>query len=114
MKNKRKYKRVPLAGIATLSFEDKGQLISIETVIANIALRGIGLYSYKPIAVKTSVSITINFISADGSLQTNSIKGDVICNKKIDNTYFIGIHFNERINIKNQPLLFEQIQYFSL
>jgi hypothetical protein len=114
MINKRQCKRVPISGIAALVFEKKGQIYSIETVIANIALKGVGLYSYNSIEEKTGVSITIHFISEDGALKTDSIEGCVMCNKQIDNTYFIGIQFNEEINIKNQPSLFEQIQKISV
>jgi hypothetical protein len=114
MISKRRYKRVPISGIATLVFEKKGQIYSIETVIANIALRGIGLYSYNSIEAKTGVSITIDFISKYSTLKTDPIEGCVICNKQIDNTYFIGIQFNEEINVKNQPSLFEQIQNISV
>jgi c-di-GMP-binding flagellar brake protein YcgR len=110
MINKRRYTRVPISGLAALVLEEKGEIHSIQTVIANISLRGIGLYSYNSIKVKTSVSITINFISADGILKTNSIEGCVIRNKKIDNTYFIGIQFNEEINARNQPSLFKHLQ----
>ena len=110
MINKRRYKRVPISGIAALVFEEKGEIHSIQTVIANISLQGIGLYSYNSIKVKTCVSLTIDFISADGVLKTDSIEGCVICNKKIGNTYFMGIQFNEEINAENQPSLFEQMQ----
>ena len=79
---KRQYKRVPISGLAALVFEEEGEIHSIQTVIANISLRGIGLYSYNSIKVKTCVSITIDFISADGVLKTDSIEGCVICNKR--------------------------------
>lgn len=111
MLNRRRYTRVPISGLAALSFEEEGKVHSIQTVIANISLRGIGLYSYNPIKVKTSVSITINFISADGVLKTDSIEGCVIRKVKIDNTYFIGIQLNEEINAQNQPSLFKHLQH---
>lgn len=110
MRNKRQYKRVPISGLAALLFKEKGEIHSIQTVIANISLRGIGLYSYNSIKVKTCVSISINFIYADGELKTDSIEGCVIRKEKIDNTYFIGIQFNEEINAQNQPSLFKHLQ----
>jgi hypothetical protein len=110
MKDKRQYERVPISGLAALVFEEGGENHSIQTVIANISLRGIGLYSYNSIQVKTCVSITIDFISADGVLKTGSIEGCVMCNHKIDNTYFVGIQFNEEINAQNQPSLFKHLQ----
>jgi c-di-GMP-binding flagellar brake protein YcgR len=106
----RRHTRVPISGLTALVFEEESEIHSIQTAIANISLRGIGLYSYNSIKVKTGVSITIDFISADGVLKANSIKGCVICNKKIDDTYFIGIQFNEEINAQNQPSLFKHLQ----
>ncbi len=110
MINRRRHKRFILSGIVTLEFKKKGKTQSIQTVIANISLGGIGLYSYESIEVKTSVSITTNFISIDGGLKTDSIEGRVIRNRKIGNTYFMGIQFNEEINAKNQPSLFKYLQ----
>lgn len=106
----RRYKRILITGIATLKFEEKGKMRSIQTVIANISSGGIGLYSYNSIEVNKGVSITINFISGNGMLKTDSIEGRTICHKKIDNTYFVGLQFNEEIKAKNQPSLFEHIQ----
>jgi len=110
MRNKRQYKRVPISGLAALLFKEKGEIHSIQTVIANISLRGIGLYSYNSIKVKTSVSITVNFISADGALKTDSIEGRVVSNTKIGQTHFLGVQFHEEINAHNQPSLFKHLQ----
>ena len=110
MINKRLHTRVPISGLAALVLEEEGEIHSIHTVIANISLRGIGVYSYNSIKVKTSVSITINFISADGVLKTDSIEGCVIRKVKIDNTYFLGIQLNEEINAQNQASLFKHLQ----
>jgi len=106
MISRRQYKRIIISGSATLEFNN---IHSIQTLIANISLRGIGLYSYSSIKVETSVSITINFISSDGVLKTDSIEGRVISNRKIGKSHFLGVQFNEEINAQNQPLLFKQI-----
>jgi nitrogen fixation protein FixH len=66
-----------------------------------------GVYAYNSMKIKTGVSITINFIYSDGSLKTDSLTGHVISNKKIDNTYFVGIQFNEEIDPEKQPFLSE-------
>jgi len=110
MINRRRYKRIIISGSATLEFEKKDEIQSIQTVIANISLRGIGLYSYSSIKVGTSVSITTNFISLDGGFKTDSIEGRVINNRKIGNTHFVGVQFNEEINAINQPSLFKHLQ----
>jgi c-di-GMP-binding flagellar brake protein YcgR len=106
----RRYKRVLITGIATLKFEEKEKMRSVQTVIANISLGGIGLYSYNAVEINKCVSMTVNFISADGMLKTDSIDGYIRCHKKIDNTYFVGIRFNEELNAEHQPLLFRHIK----
>lgn len=75
-----------------------------------ISSGGIGLYADNPIEIDTNVSITINFISADG-IKTDSIEGCVVYNKDMGNIYFIGIQFNEEINPENQPALYEHIHF---
>jgi c-di-GMP-binding flagellar brake protein YcgR len=110
MINRRRHKRILISGSATLEFKNKGEIKSIQTVIANISLEGIGLYSYSSIRVKTSVSITANFISVDGGLKTDSIRGRVISSRKIGDTHFLGIQFDEEMNARNQPSLFKHVQ----
>jgi len=109
MINKRYHTRIPISGIANIEFQDKGKIRSIHTVIANVSLRGMGVYAYNSLKIKTEVSITMNFIFSDGSLKSDSLTGHVISSKKIDNTYFIGIHFEEKVDPKKQPFLFEYI-----
>jgi len=109
MINKRRNTRIPISGIANIALKEHGKIHSIQTVIANISLRGIGVYAYNAIKTKTDVSIAINFLFSDGSLKTDSLTGHVINNKKIDNTYFIGIQFDQDIDPKNQPFLSEHI-----
>jgi hypothetical protein len=108
MINKRKYTRVPMAGTAVVKFEVKGY-VTIKTTISTISLRGIGLYSHEPIEIDTNVSIAINFITV-GGIKGDSIKGRVKHSKKIGDIYFLGIYFNEEINSKNQPSLYQHIQ----
>ena len=109
MINKRRNTRIPISGIANIEFKDQGKIHSIQTVIANVSLRGMGVYAYNSMKLKTDVSITINFVFSDGSLKTDSLIGRIISNKKIVNTYFIGIEFDEEIDPKNQPFLLEYI-----
>lgn len=109
MINKRNHTRIPISGIANIELKDKGKIRSIKTVIANVSLRGMGVYAYNSLKTKTNVSITINFIFSDGSLKSDFLTGHVISSKKIDNTYFIGIQFEEKIDLKKQPFIFEYI-----
>ena len=105
MINRRLNTRIPISGVANIEFKDQGKIHSIQTVIANVSVRGIGVYAYDSMKVSTDVSITITFVFSDGSLKNDSLTGRIISNGKIENTYFIGIHFNEEINPENQPHL---------
>ena len=109
MIDKRRNTRIPISGIANITLKEHGKIYSIQTVIANISLRGMGVYAYNAMKTKTDVSITINFLFSDGSLKTDSLTGHIMNNKKIDNTFFIGIQFDEEIDPKNQPFLSEYI-----
>jgi c-di-GMP-binding flagellar brake protein YcgR len=110
MINRRRSKRIIISGSATVKFKKKSEIKSIQTLIANISLRGIGLYSYSSIKAGTSVSVTTHFISLDGGLKTDSIEGRIVSNRKIRNTHFLGIQFNEKINTQSQPSLFKHLQ----
>lgn len=109
MINQRRHKRVPITGNATLKFEDKGEIKSIQSLPGSISLGGIGLYSDDPIEDNTDVSITINFMSLDG-IKTDFIEGCVVYNKNIGEICFLGIQFNKELNPENQPALYEHIQ----
>jgi hypothetical protein len=106
---KRKYKRFPITGTATLQFEDEGKSRTILAVLSNISTVGMGLYTDNPIETNKQVSVTINFISTDG-IEDSVIEGSVVCNKDLGNIHFVGIQFNEYVNPKNQPVLFKHIQ----
>ena len=110
MINRRQHKRIIISGSATLEFKKRGEIQSIQTLIANISLQGIGLYSYTSIKAGTSVLITTHFISSDGVLKTDSIEGRVVSNRKIGKTHFLGVQFDEEINAQNQPSLFKHLQ----
>jgi c-di-GMP-binding flagellar brake protein YcgR len=110
MTNRRKHIRVPIFGTATLKFEDRNTIQTMQTLPANISLGGIGLYSNNSIEMGTDVLITINFVSLYGEARTASIEGHVIYNNKIGDTSFLGIRFNEEINFKNEPSLYEHAE----
>lgn len=110
MRNRRWYKRIVVSGNAILTFKNRGVTKSITTLIANISMRGIGLYSYSSIKVNTKVSITTNFISFRGRLKKDFIEGRVVSNKKIGYTHFLGIEFDEEISAEKQPSLFKRLK----
>jgi c-di-GMP-binding flagellar brake protein YcgR len=105
MIKKRRSTRIPISGIANIEFKDHGKIHSIQTVIANVSLRGMGVYAYNSIKIKTHASILITFVFSDGSLRTDSLTGRIISNKKIQNTYFLSVQFDEEIDPENQPYL---------
>jgi hypothetical protein len=109
MKTKRQQKRVRITGTAILSFKNKGEIQTIQTMITDISLKGIGLYCTIPIETATTVSITIHFMSIDGK-RTDHIEGRVKSNQTIEGVCFMGIQFNEDITPKDQPLLYDHIQ----
>jgi c-di-GMP-binding flagellar brake protein YcgR len=108
MINKRKYTRVPMTGTTIVKYENKGY-VTIKTTTGSISLGGIALYSDYPIEIDTDVSMTISFITVDG-IKSDSVKGRVMHNKKIEGIYSLGIYFSEEINPKNQPSLYEHIK----
>ena len=110
MINRRRDKRIIMSGSATLKFEKEGEIQSVRTLIANMSLRGIGLYSDSSIIVGTSVSITIVFIALSGGIKTDSVEGRVIDVRRIENTHIMGIRFDEEITAQNQPSLFKHLQ----
>lgn len=109
MTDQRRHKRFAIIGIATLQFENNGEINLIQATLSTISSAGIGLYADKPIKTNKHVSLTIHFISEDG-IKDNSIEGNVIYNRDLGNKYFIGIKFSEDINSKNQPLLYTHLQ----
>ncbi len=110
MINKRRHKRYSVTGSADLKYkvQEKNQII--HTLISDISLSGIGLYLDAPLEENLDVSLTISFISGDGTIKTDTIDGRIVYMKKIEEVYFMGTEFLEEINPKNQPLLYEHMQ----
>ena len=54
MINKRQNTRIPISGVANIEFKKHGKIHSIQTVVANISLRGIGIYAYNSMTIKTN------------------------------------------------------------
>ena len=110
MTNKRKHKRIPLAAVATINYEDQGGILSLHAMTGSISYGGVGLYSDDPIKEETDCSVTINFISTEGNMETVSVEGRVVYSKKIGDMFFSGVQFDEEVNDINHPLLYRQIQ----
>ena len=110
MPNNRRHKRVPLAALARISFEDAGNVHAVEGFTADISISGIGVYSEIAIDIEKDVSLAIEFLGNDGLSKTDSIEGHVVYNNILGTTYFVGIEFSEQINPLSQPFLFERLQ----
>jgi PilZ domain len=107
--DQRKHKRVPISAVATVTFMDAEGFHSVQAMAGSISFGGIGLYSDDPLTDGTDVSIAVNFISAEGSMQRAVVAGHVVYSKMIGELYYEGIQFDEEINRKNQPFLYEHI-----
>jgi hypothetical protein len=107
---KRRHKRFPITGIATLQFEDEGKIKTIQGIPGSISSVGMGLYVDNPIEANKQVSIIISFISIGGGMEDSVIEGSVVYSKDLGEIHFVGIQFNEAVNSKNQPLLYKHIE----
>jgi hypothetical protein len=109
--NQRKHKRVPISGVATVTFKDEKGLHSIQALTGNMSLAGIGLYCDDPLPEEVNVLTTINYLSIGGAMGKAVLDGHVVYNVVMGQLYYIGIQFNEEINRTNQPSLYENIEY---
>jgi hypothetical protein len=107
---KRRHKRFSLTGIATLQLEDEGDNKSIQGLLGSISSVGMGLYVDNPIEANKQVSIAISFLSIGGAIKDSVVEGSVVYSKDLGKNYFVGIQFNETVNSKNQPLLYQHIE----
>ncbi len=110
MINRRKHKRIPIAAVATVKYETKAKILSLQALTGSISYGGVGLYLDCPIEDGNNVSVTINFVSIEGIIKTVSIEGEVVYNKKIGDIYFLGIQFDEEVKDSNQPLLYKYLE----
>ena len=114
MENKRIHKRYSITGSADLQYVIKEKDQRINTLISDISLSGIGLYSDMPLEDNLDVSLSITFISSEGVIQTDAIEGHIVYIRKLEEVYFMGIQFHEEINLKNQPSLYKHLQAISM
>jgi c-di-GMP-binding flagellar brake protein YcgR len=118
IKSKRKHRRYSVTGYAALKYKAQEQdQIVLHTLITDISLSGIGLYSDVPLEDNIDVSLDIAFISIEGPIKTDAIDGHIVYVRKledIEDVYFAGVQFHEEINRFNQPLLYEHLQSISI
>jgi c-di-GMP-binding flagellar brake protein YcgR len=110
MINKRRYKRIPIAAVATVKYEGKDKIQSLRAITGNISYGGVGLYLDYPIEDGKYVSVNVNLTSAEEIMETVDIRGQVVHNKKIGDMYYCGIQFDEEVSDINHPLLYKYIE----
>jgi hypothetical protein len=108
--NQRRHKRIPVSGVATVVFNGKEGLHSVQALTGNMSFAGIGLYSDDRIAEEADVVTTMNYLTIRGVMEKAVIEGHVVYNKPVGQLYFIGIQFDQEINRTNQPSLYEHIE----
>lgn len=105
----RKWYRYQFFGKATVSVPNEN--IVIDTTVANISFSGIGLYSPAPVAKGKKVRINISFIDRNGKVCEDITAGKVDWQMKFKDSYFIGIFFDEELNISDQPMLLDHLRW---
>ncbi|MBI5101439.1 MAG: PilZ domain-containing protein [Nitrospirae bacterium] len=109
MTNKRVHKRVPISAVAVIHYEKAGENRVSPAMAGSISFGGIGLYADDRIDDGTEVSITLQFISTNGSMETETVEGHVVYSKTIGDMHFMGIRFEQEIGMVNSPPLYNQI-----
>jgi c-di-GMP-binding flagellar brake protein YcgR len=106
----RRHKRVPLAALANVSFEEDGAATSVQATVADISFGGVGLYIERQLADQTVVTIQVSFYSAPNIIKAETVRGRVVYSSPILGLYFIGIEFAEELDATSHPALFNRIQ----
>ena len=109
MHSKRRHKRVPISASVTITRGGEGAGETFHAMAANISLSGIGLYSDNPLEPETEVSLAVHFISKDGGISTDALKGNIVYVKEIGGMHFMGVEFSEELNKAGQPFLYEHL-----
>lgn len=106
----RRHKRVPLAALANVSFEENGSEMAIHATVADISFGGVGLYVERQLSDQTAVAIEISFYSAPNRIKAETVKGRVVYSSSILGIYFIGVQFAEELGPEGHPALYNRIQ----
>lgn len=107
---KRRSIRFPIFAIAELRSNTQSWESSITTMVDNISLHGIGLYSLRPVEKGEDVQMNIRFIDRDGSEKNGVLSGNVVWSVRYHDVYLVGIAFKEEITPANNPALYSYYQ----
>jgi hypothetical protein len=79
----------------------------------SISKGGMGIYSNNIIDKGASVSINIKFNNFYGERVSDNVEGRVVSIADRDNTFCIGIEFNEELSREKKPNLYEHLDEFA-
>lgn len=106
----RNWNRYQFFGVANVTPQKASRIF--KTMIANVSLTGLGLYSPVSIGKGKRVTITISFVDRNGKMRQDSASGKVDWQRKFLDLYLVGIIFDEELNVLNQPRLLEHLSWF--
>ena len=104
--SRRRSLRFPIFAIAELSGAAAEQEGPVTTMVDNISLHGMGVYSLKPIRSSEDIQVKIRFIDRDGTEKMGILTGDIVWSIKYHEVYLVGIAFKEEISPSNNPELY--------
>lgn len=110
MTGSRRRQKIPMAASVTVTWHRSEYILTLDGMISNISLSGIGLYFDNSLERGALVSIVINFMTTDGFMKKDSMEGKIVHTNKIEDLYYAGIEFNAELSEIHQPLLFEHLQ----
>jgi c-di-GMP-binding flagellar brake protein YcgR len=109
IEDKRKHKRTYLTAHVSLAIGESEPPLVRHATIGDISRGGVGLYLTSPLEVGTKVKLEIRFLVI-GGLKTETIKGKTIYLKHMEDTYYVGVEFDQELNPLQHPELFTHIE----
>jgi c-di-GMP-binding flagellar brake protein YcgR len=106
-KGTRKYQRYSYIATAALRPNISDDVKPVTVMVQNISQGGMGAFLEHSVDVGTPVTIEVNFISSLGAEVKDRVDGKVSSVTEKDGLYFVGVSFQEELNAKKQPYLYE-------
>jgi c-di-GMP-binding flagellar brake protein YcgR len=80
-------------------------------MVSDISIGGAGLYLVKPVEVGIKAKLEIRFLVAYAGIKTAIVRGKTVYSYPFQDTYYVGIQFDQELNPKDQPDLYNRIQH---
>ncbi len=106
-KNTRKHQRYSYIASAAIRAKDDVEGEPITVVVHNISEGGIGFFMEDPFELDAAVSVEFHFITKVGTETKDVIDGRVKSVSAHDKLSLVGVAFDENLNPKKQPDLYE-------